>query len=60
MYNKKYKVYGIDIGDNAQIRAEKTFGKKFASDFITIIDVQDESFKKIYDFKFDLLILVML
>lgn len=53
MYNKKYKVYGIDIGDNARIRAEKTFGKKFASDFITIIDVQDESFKKIYDFKFN-------
>ena len=52
-YSDKYDIYGIDIGDNARIRAEKLFGKEFSDNFIKIFDVQNEGLKDLFDFKFD-------
>lgn len=52
-YSEKYEIYGIDIGENARIRAEKLFGKDFSDNFIKIYDVQNEGLKDLFDFKFD-------
>ena len=52
-YSDKYDIYGIDIGENARIRAEKLFGKEFSDNFIKIYDVQNKGLKDLFDFKFD-------
>ena len=52
-YAKLYNIYGIDIGDNSRIRADKNFGKDFSNKHIKILDVQKTDLYEQFKIKFD-------
>ena len=52
-YSTSYNVYGVDIGENAIIRAEENFGKEFSNKYIKILDVQETDLYEKFEIKFD-------